>query len=285
MIKRTSTSAAALALTLSLALHLGGAFAYGRAPEEAQIEGGAPTSVTRLGNSFRDVAQGSATPAPETTTEPLEPHKLDEVKATPSEKAERAEAKPAETPAPQPLSPIGPAVLKSTPTPLAEPLKARALTTPAAAQKPLEPLPEPVKLTALPDPKPVVKTQQPASAAGADKAEQRGTNSGQSSADANQGAKRQAAKAAAAGNAALTNYQGKVWRRIERERPSGNHRGAVLLSLTISGNGRLAGLKIARSSGSQQLDQLALRAARKAAPYPPPPDGKTHRFTFKLRGR
>lgn len=57
---RRSRAIALAALGLSAALHAGGLSAV-REREEAQIAGGAPTSVARLGNSFQDVAAGVTT--------------------------------------------------------------------------------------------------------------------------------------------------------------------------------------------------------------------------------
>lgn len=47
--------------------------------------------------------------------------------------------------------------------------------------------------------------------------------------------------------------------------------GRLSLEFTISGNGQLENLRMIRSSGSQVLDQEALRAIMAAAPFPPIP--------------
>lgn len=47
--------------------------------------------------------------------------------------------------------------------------------------------------------------------------------------------------------------------------------GRLLLEFTIGGNGQLENLRMIRSSGSQVLDQEALRAIQAAAPFPPIP--------------
>lgn len=83
----------------------------------------------------------------------------------------------------------------------------------------------------------------------------------------------------AAGNAAVTNYPGKVRGKIGRAagrisrsvRASANN--DVQVAFTVSANGALGGLRIARSSGSAALDKAALDAVRRAAPFPPIPDG------------
>lgn len=47
--------------------------------------------------------------------------------------------------------------------------------------------------------------------------------------------------------------------------------GTLALEFTIGGNGRLEQLRLVRSSGSQLLDDEALRAIKAAAPFPPIP--------------
>jgi len=47
--------------------------------------------------------------------------------------------------------------------------------------------------------------------------------------------------------------------------------GRLTLQFTITGNGRLEQLRLIRSSGSQLLDEEALRAIKAAAPFPPIP--------------
>jgi TonB family protein len=47
--------------------------------------------------------------------------------------------------------------------------------------------------------------------------------------------------------------------------------GRLALEFTIGGNGQLERLRVVRSSGSQLLDDEAVRAIRAAAPFPPIP--------------
>lgn len=81
--------------------------------------------------------------------------------------------------------------------------------------------------------------------------------------------------ASAAGNAAASNYPGKVAaklrravRGVSRGRRSGSD---VLVSFTVNAGGGLGSVRIARSSGSPELDQAALAIVRRAAPFPPIP--------------
>lgn len=62
--------------------------------------------------------------------------------------------------------------------------------------------------------------------------------------------------------------------------------GAASLSITIDRRGRLAGARLARGSGHAVLDEEALAVARRAAPYPRPPEGiggNTLSFSVTLR--
>lgn len=145
--------------------------------------------------------------------------------------------------------------------------------------------------------KPAPKAEQPAK-----RAERRAGSGGQGRADARRGREDGEARgakttqtgkgrASAAGNAAVTNYPGKVRskisravRRISRRDRSGAERD-VHVSFTVTASGGLGGLSVARSSGSSALDSAAIAAVRRAAPFPPIPDGAGRRswqFTIPL---
>lgn len=92
-------------------------------------------------------------------------------------------------------------------------------------------------------------------------------------------------KSQATGNAAASNYPGQVMRKISRvPRPRVGSRGTAVVAFRIGGNGGLAGLSIARSSGSAKLDQAALRMVQRAAPFPPPPAGARTSFSINIKG-
>lgn len=91
---------------------------------------------------------------------------------------------------------------------------------------------------------------------------------------------------AQAGNAAVSNYPGQVMRRISRvPKPRINSRGTTVVAFSISSGGGLAGVAVARSSGSAALDQAAVRVIRKAAPFPKPPRGARRQFSIRIKGR
>lgn len=59
--------------------------------------------------------------------------------------------------------------------------------------------------------------------------------------------------------------------------------GRVMLAFTIRADGRLAGVRVAESSGSEVLDEAALQAVRDAAPFPPFPESiGRERWDFTL---
>jgi protein TonB len=79
------------------------------------------------------------------------------------------------------------------------------------------------------------------------------------------------------GNGNITNYKGKVRRKIARKfnprtRPA--KRDAVV-SFSISKNGSAQSIRLARSSGNAKLDRAALSAVKSASPFPSLPSGKS----------
>ncbi len=87
------------------------------------------------------------------------------------------------------------------------------------------------------------------------------------------------------GNAAASNYSGLVMRRIQRAKRRADVRGVALVRFRITAGGGLAGVSIARSSGSGKLDGIALAQIRRAAPFPPPPNGARTSFTVRIKGQ
>ncbi|MEL6807875.1 MAG: energy transducer TonB [Pseudomonadota bacterium] len=92
--------------------------------------------------------------------------------------------------------------------------------------------------------------------------------------------------ASVVGNAAVSNYDGQVMRRIQRvRRPTSGIDASAVVAFRIAGNGGLSALSIARSSGNAQLDRTALLVIQRAAPFPPPPRGARRLFTIPIKGR
>ena len=76
-------------------------------------------------------------------------------------------------------------------------------------------------------------------------------------------------KSSAAGNAAVSNYPGKVRNKINRakRRAPGGERGSVVVSFVVGSGGQASGVRVARSSGSSALDQAAVDSVQRAAPF------------------
>jgi TonB family protein len=82
-----------------------------------------------------------------------------------------------------------------------------------------------------------------------------------------------AAKTSAAG---LRDYGSLVWKRIAERKPKGLRRpGVTLVVFSLTEQGGIASIRIAGSSGSEDLDALALRTVANAAPFDRPPAGAT----------
>ncbi len=279
---------AALALTLALAAHAGLVLTLVR-PEVAQIEGaGAPVEAA-LGANFASFA----TPAvPADAAKPA----LQAVQPQPLSAQPPATATPAATPAAKPAVPSSAqavpvaAATASKPTIAAAPPPPRIVAhepEPKAKPQPVAtPAPKPKPRANPPIKQPVKKTvRKPAKPAPAPTKKGSATGSNQSFAKPSGTASRPAKKKKA-GNAAASNYPGRVNRHIARRgRPSVGVPGRAVIRFTLKSNGRLASASVARSSGSAKLDRAALKLVRRAAPFPRPPAGAQRTFTISIKGK
>lgn len=99
------------------------------------------------------------------------------------------------------------------------------------------------------------------------------------------GSTRQAAPAQASGRQ-LKAFYNAVRRKVGNTRVrAGRARGTAVIRFRISGGGGLASASVARSSGSSQLDNAALNAVRRAAPFPRPPAGANRTFDLPFTAR
>lgn len=98
--------------------------------------------------------------------------------------------------------------------------------------------------------------------------------------------------AQAFGNAAESNYKGKVRSRVQRyfRFPRSADRaglgGTVTVSFTVSASGGVSGIRIVKGSGSPVLDEAAINAVRKAEPFPRIPEAANRSswlFTLPLQ--
>jgi protein TonB len=100
----------------------------------------------------------------------------------------------------------------------------------------------------------------------------RGQADGQEKGDSRQ-ASRGGSKNGEVGNAAVSNYPGKVRSKLARVARSvrAKGRGEVVVAFAVGSNGGVRSARVARSSGVSSVDQAALQAIRKASPFPPIP--------------
>ncbi|WP_159585998.1 energy transducer TonB [Chelativorans xinjiangense] len=279
-----------LALGLSGVIHAGAAvFMLPREPE-VEIAGGSSIEIAMAGNAFADLS-AAGTPA-----EMVEPVTEAPVEATPVEPTETTAAEAPVVTAVPPTETEAPAEAEATPD--REPPEAEPSEPEAAEIEPAEPeetvtamvnVPRP---TPRPDYEPPKETRQAAvqpppvrrqaqrsaGSGGRDSRDaRRGSSEDGQSARANSG--RTAARATAIGNAAVSNYPGKIVSRLRRAlrypRAAQRERlrGEVGVAFTVAGNGAVSGIRVVRSSGSPILDQAAVETVRRAAPFPAIPDG------------
>ena len=158
---------------------------------------------------------------------------------------------------------------------------------PAARPNDLEVPARPTKPAAKPKDKPVRKAQPKAAPAGnSERTASRGSATGSEAAEAVRASKNPTTGSKRSGNAAVSNYPGQVMRRISRvKRPRVGTKGTALVAFSITASGGLGSARVARSSGSAQLDQAALQVVRRAAPFPRPPQGARRSFSVQIKGR
>jgi len=99
------------------------------------------------------------------------------------------------------------------------------------------------------------------------------------------------ARASSEGNAAVSNYPGKIVRKLRHALRYPNSaairrlRGIAEVGFVVSSGGGVGSIQVVTSSGSPILDKAALEAVRRAAPFPPIPAeaGRSRwRFTVPL---
>ncbi|TCS04541.1 energy transducer TonB [Rhizobium sp. BK418] len=183
-----------------------------------------------------------------------------------------AEARPAETQpevaeTPQEMKPVETAEVQPEPEP---------------PQKAVTRMPKP-KVRTQEKPKPVEKKVPPKKTAGANgegqQESQRGVAEGDRSAQSDRNSQA-AGNNNGVGTAAYANYDGKVRSRIRRaiRKPRGVE-GTVVVAFSVNGAGGLTSVRVVNGSGVAEIDQLAVDAIRRAAPFGPTPGGGARSFT------
>lgn len=171
-------------------------------------------------------------------------------------------------PTPEPTTPAEPAI---------QPVENEVIPSEDTKTVPNTPFPAPrptdlmeKRANAQPQRKPAPTAKKTKSGAG-------GTSNGSAQAG---GSTRRNTNAKEAGTAAISSYPGKIYRRLARATrypPAARANrlsGKVLVGFTIVPNGGITGLQVKKTSGHAVLDAAALAAVRRAAPFPPLPQGR-----------
>ncbi|MPZ40970.1 MAG: TonB family protein [Rhizobiales bacterium] len=100
----------------------------------------------------------------------------------------------------------------------------------------------------------------------------------------------QASKGVGRGRSAnYANYNGMIAAHLGRYKQypasarSSGAQGVAAVSFSIDGRGRVTSARLARGSGNSAIDQEVVAMARRASPFPPPPDGRGRNFTVPVR--
>ena len=300
-----SRSLGMLALVLAVAVHAALAWAL-MAEVEADVAGGGGAQEVRIGTSFADMTAGTleaveageiAQPVEAETAETLQPE-MPELVQPETPKPLTAEPVEADVTPADVAKDALPTITALTPEPAPPSERAEAVTAdraedvqavsrslrPRRRSAAFEERNREVVETVPAKPK---KTRQP-------EASNRGNAEQSSTAGAVTGTAGSTAatsgvagsNAASSGNAAASRYPGKVMQHLSRApRPSAGARGTTVVAFSVLDGGGLAGVSIARSSGSAALDRAAVDMVRGAAPFPPPPAGAQRSFSISIEGR
>lgn len=150
---------------------------------------------------------------------------------------------------------------------------------PAASQPPVERKPEPVRE----QPRRRVEVAEKTRNSAKDVQDQAAQKKG-GARSSGQAAKVGAAGRVSASGGDISGYTSRVRARVAANRPAarGSARGTAMVSFGISSSGGLSFVRISRSSGNAGLDQLAVGAVRRSAPFPPPPAAIAGRTTITM---
>ena len=231
-------------------------------PPAPEISETPPIESPRAG----EVTIAAASPTAPVEPQPAEPE-TEQAVAVPVEESRPVEeevemAAIVNVPLPTPRPDYVPAAMRRPEPPKAEP-KREAKAPPRQEQKKAETPPAPPKNSGSGG-----RNQ-----ADARKGTAQGSAQGRAASEGGQGR-------SSAGNAAVSNYPGKVSSKIRRalRYPAAAKRerlrGEVHVSFTVSRTGGLSAVRVARSSGSPILDKAAVESVQRAAPFPPIPDGR-----------
>ena len=266
----------------------------------AQTSPAEPAAETPL------AALAYAAPAPEVlAADTLDPVEDDNVVQKPSEIIAADPVEPTEA-APTQTTDVVTAEAEPEPA-KPQPSKPAPKPVEKKAEKPVENTTAPRKAEAKPEPKKKAEPKPARTAAVAKpekpepkkKQKSKAGNGGQNQGDAKRGVAdgeakgnttaKSKGKASSIGNAAVSNYPGKVLAKLRRSLRGiprsaiSRARNDVQVSFVVSASGGVGSVRILRSSGSPELDSAALAVVRRAAPFPPiPPEAGRSSWQFTL---
>ena len=251
------------ALTLAIVAHLGAyAVIMVSAPDEAniQIQGGsisislAPSDAVSAEDS-EAAGDEAVDPLPEPAPKPPAAPAQTVPVPTPPEPKPKPEPQPEPEPHPEP--PLSP-----------EPADAGApQTTDSRARSQAEPMtPNPLAPTPSVSEHPPIQGREGASAVDAPASESEPSA---------------AISDTQVGNAAEDNYNGALMRHMHRARKfDTDARRSSKISITIDAHGNVLDVRVLRRSGDKTWDRRVVKELKRIAPYPAPPSGGPHTWSF-----
>lgn len=312
---RSGVSKWVLALAVSGVVHAGVAFFLLSEPEAVEISGGGAVEIALAGNAFTDqVAAGEVQdtiePVSHTAEVEAEAITAEATEAAPLQAAQPVEQSAAPAAESIEVSPVGsigiaaerpeevqpnetalavsPAPQENTPT--ENPRQEIKPDTPSETVTALANVPVPTPRPHYEPLKAKPKKPEPQQARQPVKRQAAGSN-GQGRQDSKRGTSRGAEQAVAArqgsvnarantsGNAAISNYPGKIVAKLRRslrypsEARRQRLRGEVHVRFIVTQGGGVGGISVVRSSGSPVLDRAAVETVQRAAPFPTIPAG------------
>ena len=314
--------AAIAALLASSLLHVGAMAIAPELAEDIHIQGSATEQAAALGSDFADLVKAGDELDPAeteqiTTTEPAvtRPIQPAETQADVTAAAPQSYAavttpqftvEPSRTEGLIPPSPVEKlqavepalvvpqtapeAVEQPAPKPAEASIRPVETTQTFAPVEELEAVPTPTPKPEQKKPRKVSKRKQ--TTAGDSKAKstanaRSGTQSGKKTAKAaTSGTSKAKSRSNTSGNAAASNYPGKVYARIARTRlKNAGGKGAAQVRFTVSPSGQAVSVSIVRSSGNADVDRAAVAHVKRASPFAKPPPGAQTRFVIPIEFR
>lgn len=285
---RSSRFVLSVCAVTALGLHGAGIWASAP-PMRAEVEGGAGVAEVMLGSSFADMVAGAARPVSEASVTPTV-RAEDTLRPTRPEIAEPSAPQnvtEAASTLPVAAAPAKDVALAASPQPPQTTAQANAETGLQVSRRPMaRPADAAAREVRRAEPEDKAKARvRRTSGSNADQTATRGSMTGHETATAARQGRDRPSQNAAQGNAAASTYPGQVMRHLARvPRPRADTRGAALVQFSISEGGRLASVRVARSSGSTRLDRAALTVVERAAPFPAPPSGAQRSFSVQIKG-